>query len=91
MYLLASTAGMPARILDPYLRYIDNLNIRCKDGPTIVVSHGDECSIPQGCPFSMTMVANWMLPRIHLMRGLDVEPMVLADGLLFTGVGRVTG
>ena len=86
VYLLASEAGMPLRILDPYFRYIDSLKIRYQVGDTVGMEHQDACSIPQGCPFSMTMVAILMLPWIHLMRSLEVEPRVLADDLMLTAV-----
>ena len=59
-------------------------------GATICEEHRDRCSIPQGCPFSMTMIALLMVPWINLMRELKVGPRVLADDLMFTahGVGH---
>ena len=35
MYDLALAAGMPSRILDPYMRYIDNLKVRYQIGKAI--------------------------------------------------------
>ena len=50
--------------------------------------HQDRCSIPQGCPFSMTMVALLLKPWINYMIELGVEPRVLADDLMVTAVGQ---
>jgi hypothetical protein len=87
VYLLASKAGMPSRVLLPYMRYIDSLKVRYQVGSSVGVPHVDRTSIPQGCPFSMTMVALIMIPWIHKMRSMKVEPRVLADDLLFVATG----
>lgn len=87
IYQLALNAGMPRRILDPYMRYISHLQVRYQVGKTIGEANIDRASIPQGCPFSMTMVALIMLPWIKLMEELEVTPRVLADDLLFTASG----
>ncbi len=84
IYKLALRAGMPRRVLDPYLRYIDNLVIKYQVGRTIGSPHKERCSIPQGCPFSMAMVALLMRPWVAYMETLDVVPRCLADDLLFT-------
>ena len=44
-------------------------------------SHKHFCSIPQGCPFSMTFVALLTLPWIKLMKDNSIVPRCLADGL----------
>jgi hypothetical protein len=85
---LAIEAGMPKRIAEPYFRFINNLDIRYQIGAHIGGVHRDRCAIPQGCPFSMTMVALIMIPWIRLMRDLHVEPRVLADDLMFTAHGK---
>ena len=86
--LLAIKAGMPRRIVEPYFRFVDNLKIGYQVGDTVGTVHSDRCSIPQGCPFSMTMIALLMVPWIHLMRELDVDPRALADDLMFTATGE---
>ena len=87
LYKLAKEAGMPTRILEPYFAYIDNLQIRFQIGKTIGSAHRDRCSIPQGCPFSMTMVSLILKPWINYMIELGVEPRVLADDLMITATG----
>jgi hypothetical protein len=57
LHSLAVEAGMPKRVLDPYFRYINNLQVRFQVGEIIGKSHQERCSIPQGCPFSMALVA----------------------------------
>ena len=85
---LATEAGMPLRILEPYFRYIDNLQVQFQIGKTIGARHEDRCSIPQGCPFSMTMIALLLVPWTDLMNYQNVTPRVLADDLMFTTSGE---
>ena len=51
-------------------------------GRNIGIPRKDRCSIPQGCPFSMTMVALLFRPWVMLMQEQGVTPRVLADDLL---------
>ena len=61
-------------------------------GDNLGIPRGDKCSIPQGCPFSMTMVATIVRPWIMLMIENEVTPRVLADDLLISteGVGHLS-
>jgi hypothetical protein len=88
VFMLASRAGMPSRILKPYMRYIDAIKVRYQVGQTVGNPHHDLTSIPQGCPFSMTMVALIMIPWIRKMRAMEVSPRVLADDLLLVATGE---
>ena len=85
---IAITAGMPERIAEPHFRFIGDIEVRYQIGSKIGKARQEKCSIPQGCPFSMTMVALLMTPWVKLMRGLQVDPRVLADDLLFTAQGK---
>ena len=87
LYAIAKEAGMPPRVLDTYFKFINNLNVRFQVGQRIGAGHKDRCSIPQGCPFSMTMIALIMVPWVKLMREGGVEPRVLADDLMFSSAG----
>ncbi len=84
---LALEAGMPPRILHAYFRYIDNLQVRYQVGHTIGINHYERCSIPQGCPFSMAMIALVTRVWISYMEEIHVEPRCLADDLLFMASG----
>ena len=84
---IAAAAGMPSRIFDTYFRYIDNLKVRYQVGKNIGAVYEDNCSIPQGCPFSMLMVALIFRPWILMMKQMNATPRVLADDLMFTTEG----
>ena len=62
LYCLAKKAGMPERIWSAYARFVDNLEVRSQIGTTLGVTHKHVCSIPQGCPFSVTMLALILSP-----------------------------
>ena len=90
IYMTARIAGMPARILKPYIGAIENLQIR----NTLTVGYGQEHTrkrgIPQGCPFSMTLTA--LLVRLwilQVLRALAI-PRVLADDLHVVAAGEKT-
>ena len=87
LYAVAKEAGMPPRILDTYFRYINDINVRFQVGQRIGPGHKDRCSIPQGCPYSMGMIALLMVPWVNLIKEVGVEPRVLADDLMFSIAG----
>ena len=88
VYELAQSAGMPKTVLDTYYNYIDNLDVRYQIGKTLGKQHRDKSSIPQGCPFSMNMVALLMRPWIMKMKDNGIEPRTLADDLFFFTKGE---
>ena len=87
VFRVAREAGMPARILDPYMRYLEAMQIRYQLNGTLGPPHQDRCSLPQGCPFSMAMVSLVMIPWIRKMRRMTVRPRCLADDLLLVAAG----
>ena len=48
-------SGCPHRIREPYIRYLENLDIFNSLAGTLGEPHKRKCSIPQGCPLSMTI------------------------------------
>merc|ERR1712218_145265 len=72
---------MPTKILDAYEAFQEHLVIHNQIGHTIDTPHQHRCSIPQGCPFSMALVALLVRPWLSCMRANQVEPRVLADDL----------
>ena len=78
---LARAAGMPTNILLTYEAFQEALIIHNQLGHVIGQPHKHRCSIPQGCPFSMALVALLMRPWISTMRDNNLEPRVLADDL----------
>ena len=85
---LAIKAGMPKRIYDPYFRYIENMQSCFQVGKRIGKPAKDRCSIPQGCPFSMTMIGLITIPWINMMKEKNIAPRVLADDLMFSAYGE---
>ena len=84
---VAHAAGMPDRILIPYMAYLEQMETQFQIGQTIGAPHKDKASIPQGCPFSMSMLALLLKPWINKMRELNVEPRCLADDLMILATG----
>jgi ribonuclease HI len=87
LFDVAQAAGMPQRFLLPYFDFIDNLQVRFQVGEVIGPAHLERCSIPQGCPFSMALVALLTKIWVNHMETFGVEPRCLADDLLFTAEG----
>jgi hypothetical protein len=56
-------------------------------GSTLGEEHFHRCSIPQGCPFSMAMVALRTKPWINLMCQIGAEPRTLADDVFMHAGG----
>ena len=88
IFALAEEAGMPRRILQPYKQYITGMQIQFQVGNTIGRPHQDTASLPQGCPFSMMMVALLLKPWISAMREAGVTPRCLADDLMVIATGH---
>ncbi len=78
---------MPRRILAPFFKFINNLKVRFQVSETIGRPHIERCSIPQGCPFSMALVALITRVWVAKMEDINVEPRCLADDLLFVACG----
>ena len=78
---LAQKAGMPPNILHTYEVFQQKLVVHNQIGSSLGTPHQHRCSIPQGCPFSMTLIALLMKPWISYMRQEQLTPRVLADDL----------
>jgi hypothetical protein len=74
--------GMPRRISEPYLRFMDSLKVRNSLAGALGAPYQPEAGIPQGCPLSMMMIAYRLRPWIMKMRAMQVTPRVLADDIL---------
>ncbi len=88
IYTRAKQAGMPARILQAYSNYLEGMQVQFQVGDTIGRMHQDRASLPQGCPFSMTMVALLFKPWVSMMHEAKVTPRCLADDLLIFATGN---
>ncbi len=88
IYKLAQEAGMPLRVLQAYRNYIESMQVQFQVGDAIGAEHRDRASLPQGCPFSMTMVALLLKPWLSIMQQARVVPRCLADDLLILAIGN---
>ena len=87
-YAVLAIAGMPREVLQAYKRFLENLityNVIAGG-----LKHGQPraCGIPQGCLFSMMVVALLMGPWIVLMRMMGMKSNVLADDVLLMARGQ---
>eukprot|EP00969_Alexandrium_andersonii_P324748 14349235-Alexandrium_andersonii.AAC.1 len=84
LFSLLALAGLPPRILGPYAKHMQALEVRPQYARTVGEAYVRPAAIPQGCPWSMTFIGVLMEPWIRLT--LSQHPMslprVLADDLL---------
>ena len=66
-YTSAAYAGMPRNIFAAYKEYIENLKLYNCIAGGVGTPHRRRCGIPQGCLFSMMVVAHIMRPWVVLM------------------------
>ena len=87
MQLLA--AGMPAGIVRAYMNFHDGLQVYNGLAGGLGSPYQKVMSIPQGCPFSMMIIALMLRPWIIMTRATNtIAPRVLADDLLLLGIGE---
>ena len=90
VYEMAKAAGMPVRILVAYRAYLENMQVyNCLAGG-VGTPYWRKCGIPQGCPFSMCMVALIMRPWIAVVKTVAMATMsvyILADDVLMVAHG----
>ena len=72
---------MPDRVLEPYMRAIESLQIRNILTVASGAQHTRTRGIPQGCPFSMTLTALLVRPWTQKLLRRGAIPRVLADDL----------
>ena len=89
VYQLAEAAGMPKPRVRAYKTYLENLQVyNCLAGG-IGTPYQRKCGIPQGCPYSMAMVALIMRPWIIMMRSYgSIQCYILADDVLIMATGK---
>ena len=79
---------MPTKVLNAYKRYQEGLLVRNAVADGLGLPYRKPCSIPQGCPMSMMIVAYIMRPWVLMMRSINVVPRVLADDFLVPARGE---
>ena len=86
--LTAELAGFPKRLGDAYLRFHEAVEMRTAFALGLGRPRRRRLAIPQGCPWSNTLLALLMRPLLCKLRGLQVVPRWLADDLEVLAVGR---
>ena len=85
-YLLMR-AGMPHRILGAYMDFHKELQIRNSLAGTLGEPYKRKCSVPQGCPFSMMIIALVMRPWTIIVAKEGCKPRILADDMEMHAIG----
>ena len=81
-YKILLAAGMPHGVLCAYISYQENLKVYFAISGALGEAHMRKCGIPQGCPFSMCVVALMTRPWGLYMIALGASPRALADDML---------
>ena len=88
VYNLLAVAGIPKPILAAYAAFLEDLMVHNVLAGGVGTPYRRKCGIPQGCPFSMAVVAMLMRPWIIMMRTIPgVRCFILADDLLIMAKG----
>jgi hypothetical protein len=82
IYTFLDMAGLPDRILKPYMSCIDNFTIFNCFAEHTGIDHKHPVGIPEGCPLSMLIIALSARPWILAMKQQSVIPRVLADDIM---------
>ena len=80
-FKLLEEAGMPARVLEPYKKFLEAIHVHNTVDGGLGNAYHKPTSIPQRDPFSMMVVALILRPWIMQMREAAVMPRILADDL----------
>ena len=81
-------AGMPRGVVATYRQFLESLVTYNVIAGVLGHGHRRACGIPQGCPFSMMVVALIMRLWLVMMKTMSVMPRVLADDVLLIATGR---
>ena len=87
VYFLLEVGGFPKHILTAYRNFHENVTYHNSIGTGLGAPHFKKCSIPQGCPLSMTIIAFTFHSWVSLMKAHGGKPRGLADDLTITTTG----
>ena len=87
VYFLLEAGGFPKAILNAYRNFHEKVTYHNTIGNGLGAPHTKKCSIPQGCPLSMTIIAYTFHPWVALMKARGGKPRGLADDLTITTTG----
>ena len=81
LFALLDVGGFPQQVLGPYSRFMNGLTVRNSLAGCLGVPYSRVCSIPQGCPLSMTFLSFLLRPWALMIQSLHAIPRTLADDL----------
>ena len=82
VYMLLWMAGCPSGVIRAYKAMMEALVVYISTAGGLGQPHKRKCGIPQGCPFSMMIIALHMRPWLRFMSELGATPRVLADDVM---------
>ena len=88
LFLLLALSGFPKDVLRAYTTFHNQVVYLNTVAGGLGIPHRHPCGIPQGCPFSMTMLAFLMAPWARYIRHLRAIPRSLADDLMVLAIGK---
>ena len=87
VYMLARLAGMPPKVLDAYRRYPEGMKVYDGVAGGLGSPYWRRCGNPQGCPFSMMIIALVMRPWTIIVAKEGCKPRILADDMEMHAIG----
>ena len=87
VYKIADLAGMPKWVLVAYEAILENMTTYNTIAGGLGHSHQRKVGIPQGCPFSMMIVALLLRPWLLMAKTMGAVPKVLVDDVLIIAKG----
>ena len=85
---LLALSGFPTQPLQAYRSFHQGLLFHNTIVGGLGEPHLHPCAIPQGCPYSMTMVSFLLAPWFKQMRAMHFTPRCLTDDLLIIAYGE---
>jgi hypothetical protein len=87
LYALLEAGGFPVEVLTAYRSFHEACMFLNTIAGGLGIPHAHLCGIPQGCPFSMMLIAFLLHPWAAKMRAMGAQPRALADDLLVFATG----
>ncbi len=80
--MILETAGCPEVIVRAYRAYMEHVEVHNMIAGGVGSGYKKDCSIPQGCPLSMMLIALVVRPWMIKMQELGAIPRILSNDLL---------
>ena len=88
VYFILWLGGCPHGVLTAYRNMLEHMIIYNSIASGLGKGHQRPCGIPQGCPFSMMIIALLMRPWLLIIQQTKAKPRVLADDVFLFATGE---